>query len=71
MVLPLAYAGNVDDRRAALFGPMLEAAGFFYNKAADCWVHSAKGLGVSRKTLNAHDEAWLKAFIASNSRTAD
>jgi len=59
------------DSGVARFGAMLEAAGFFYNKAADCWVHSAKGLGVSRKTLNAHDEAWLKAFIASNSRTAD
>jgi len=61
----------VEDQRAAQFGPMLEAAGFFYNQAADCWVNRARGLGISRKTLNAHDEAWLKAFIASNSRPAD
>jgi hypothetical protein len=48
-----------DDPRARL----LEAAGFHFNKAADCWVHKARGR-VSRETVEAHDLAWLTAWIA-------
>lgn len=43
---------------------LLEAVGFVFNKTADCWVHKSQGRVISRETVAAHDEAWLKAWIA-------
>ena len=43
---------------------MLEAAGFYFNKAAGCWVHKAQGRVISSETVAAHDEAWLARWIA-------
>ena len=43
---------------------MLEAAGFYFNKAAGCWVHKAQGRVVSSETVAAQDEAWLARWIA-------
>jgi hypothetical protein len=47
---------------------MLEAAGFYYSKSAGCWIHKAEGRVISRQTVAAHDEAWLRAWIASDGR---
>lgn len=59
----------MEDDRVARLGALLEAAGFFYNQAADCWVHRAEGRGISRGTVKAHDEAWLTAWIAARDTT--
>jgi hypothetical protein len=48
---------------------MLEAAGYAFNKDADCWIHKAEGRVISRPTVLAHDEAWLTAWIASGGRS--
>jgi hypothetical protein len=48
---------------------LLEAAGYHFNKDADCWVHKVDGRVISRPTVLAHDEVWLQAWIASGGRT--
>jgi hypothetical protein len=56
------------DHREGRFRAMLEAAGYVFNKAADCWIHKAQGRVISRETVLAHDEAWLADWIASSGR---
>jgi hypothetical protein len=51
-----------DDRKGRLRA-MLEAAGFIFNKTAECWVHKKQGRVISEDTVFAHDEPWLKAWI--------
>jgi len=48
---------------------MLEAAGYAFNKDADCWIDKAQGRVISRSTVLAHDETWLAAWIASGGRS--
>lgn len=43
---------------------VLEAAGFYFNKTPDCWIHKAQGRVISRETVRAHDEEWLARWIA-------
>ena len=57
------------DYREARFRAMLEAAGFVFNKAADCWVHKTQGRVISRPTVLAHDEAWLADWIKADGRS--
>ena len=64
-------AAPPSDHRQARFRAMLEAAGYVFNKAADCWIHKAQGRVISRSTVLAHDEAWLAEWIASSGRTSD
>jgi hypothetical protein len=47
---------------------MLEAAGFYFSKSADCWINKAQGRVISRQTVAAHDEEWLGAWIAAEGR---
>jgi hypothetical protein len=47
---------------------LLEAAGYVFNKTADCWIHKAQGRAISRETVKAHDLAWLTAWIAAKTR---
>jgi hypothetical protein len=49
-----------DDPRTRL----LECAGFQYNRAAGCWIHRIAGRVISQETVEGHDLAWLKGWLA-------
>jgi hypothetical protein len=42
---------------------LLEAAGFTFNKAVDCWIQRTEGRVISRPTIEQHDLAWLAEWI--------
>ena len=42
---------------------LLEAAGFTFNKAVDCWINRTEGRVISRTTIEEHDLAWLAEWI--------
>ena len=42
---------------------LLQAAGFDFRKAVDCWVNTAEGRAISRSAVDAHDEASLMEWI--------
>jgi hypothetical protein len=51
------------DREARL-GAMLEAAGFVFNKTADCWIHKEQGRAISSDTVRGHGEESMARWIA-------